>query len=143
MSTSDKRTEDRRYFRTVGAYLLATAVTALFGAVYERFSHEVYSFFMIYAFAVPFLLGAVPFFLGQRSGRPYPDRRAADLLHAGIAALTAGCLMQGVLEIYGTSHPLLSVYWIAGAVLLTAGAVKLLIRPRRRRPCPAGPEGRT
>ena len=40
-----------RYASVVGAYLLSTVICALFGAVYELFSHEVYSYYMIYAFA--------------------------------------------------------------------------------------------
>ena len=41
-------------------YLAAAVFCALFGAVYEIFSHGVFSFFMIYAFAFPLVLGAVP-----------------------------------------------------------------------------------
>ena len=37
--------------KTGFAYLLAALFCALFGFVYERFSHEVYSGFMIYAMA--------------------------------------------------------------------------------------------
>ena len=44
-------------------YLAAALLCAFFGAVYERFSHEVYSYSMIYAFAVPLGLGALPLML--------------------------------------------------------------------------------
>ena len=102
------------------AYLLAAVCCALFGAVYELFSHEVYSFFMIYAFAFPLLLGVIPFFLMYKHGRRFPGK-AADLVHAGVAALTVGSIMQGVLQIYGTSSPLTAVYWAAGVVLVSVG----------------------
>lgn len=105
----------------LGLYLLATALCALFGAVYERFSHGVYSYFMIYAFACPLLLGAIPFFLLLRSGRPLPCRGAMDCIHAGVSALTVGCVMTGVLEIYGTTNPLTLFYWVAGGALLAVG----------------------
>ena len=120
MFTSDKNGSAKSYASVLGGYLLATVFCALFGAVYERFSHEVYSYFMIYAFSFPLLLGAVPFFLLHSAGRPFP-RRAAWFIHAGTAALTAGSLVQGVLAIYGTSHPLTAVYWIAGAALSAVG----------------------
>ena len=99
---------------------MATVFCALFGAVYELFSHEVWSCFMIGAFAFPLLLGAIPFFLMQKRGKPFPGR-TADLVHAGVAALTVGSILQGVLEIYGTSNPLTAAYWAAGGVLVSVG----------------------
>ena len=120
MFTSDKAVSVKKYASVIGGYLLATAACALFGAIYERFSHEVYSYFMIYAFSFPLMLGAIPFSLMQRAGRPYPYK-AAGLIHAGAAAFTVGSIVQGVLVIYGTSNPLTAVYWIAGTVLSAGG----------------------
>ena len=120
MYTSDKPISGKRYASVIKAYLLATVGCALFGAVYELFSHEVWSCFMIFAFALPLLLGALPFFLLRKRGKPFPGK-AAELVHAGVAALTAGSILQGVLEIYGTSNPLTAVYWTAGGVLVSAG----------------------
>lgn len=39
-------------------HLTAALLLALFGAVYEHFSHEVYSYYMIYAFLIPLAPGA-------------------------------------------------------------------------------------
>lgn len=44
-------------------YLAVTLVCAAFGAVYEIFSHGVYSYFMLYAFAFPLCGGVLPCFL--------------------------------------------------------------------------------
>ena len=118
--TSDNPIAGKRYLAVMEAYLLAAVCCALFGAVYELFSHEVYSFFMIYAFAFPLLLGVIPFFLMYKHERRFPGK-AADLVHAGVAALTVGSIMQGVLQIYGTSSPLTAVYWAAGVVLVSVG----------------------
>ena len=120
MYTSDKPISGKRYASVIKAYLLATVGCAIFGAVYELFSHEVYSCFMICAFLLPLLLGAIPFVLLRMRGKPFPGR-AAELVHAGVAALTVGSILQGALEIYGTSNPLTAVYWTAGGVLVSAG----------------------
>lgn len=120
MFISDKPVSEKRYAAVIGAYLMATVFCALFGAVYELFSHEVWSCFMICAFAFPLLLGAIPFSLLRKRGKPFPGK-AADLVHAGVAALTVGSILQGVLEIYGTSNPLTAVYWAAGGVLVSVG----------------------
>ncbi len=120
MYTSDKPISGKRYASVIKAYLLATVGCAIFGAVYELFSHEVWSCFMIGAFAFPMLLGAIPFFLMQKRGKLFPGK-AADLIHAGVAALTVGSILQGALEIYGTSNPLTIAYLAAGGALTATG----------------------
>lgn len=121
MSASDKPSAKGGCAPVVRAYLTASAACALFGAVYELFGHGVYSLFMICAFAPPLLCGFVPFFLLGKAGKPLPGGLAAELIHAGAAALTVGSIMQGVLEIYGTTNPLVTVYWIVGGVLSAVG----------------------
>ena len=127
MYTSDKPISGKRYASVIKAYLLATVGCAIFGAVYELFSHEVWSCFMICAFAFPLLLGAIPFFQMQKRGKPFPGR-AAELVHAGVAALTVGSILQGVLEIYGTSNPLTISYWVAGGALTAIGWLLTFIK---------------
>ncbi len=107
--------------------LIAALFCALFGAVYELFSHGVYSYGMIYAFAFPLALGVLPFMLFTVLRAPYPNRFARSAYHAGIAALTVGSLVSGALEIYGTTNPLTLVYWIVGGTLIVFGTVTYLI----------------
>ena len=127
MYTSDKPVSEKSYTSVIKTYLLETVGCAIFGAVYELFSHGVYSCFMIGAFAFPLLLGAIPFFLMQKRGKPFPGR-AAELVHAGVAALTVGSILQGVLEIYGTSNPFMIVYWVAGGTLTAIGWLLTFIK---------------
>ena len=62
MYTSDKN-EIIRYADDVlhdaFLFLAAGIVCAVFGLIYEIFSHEVYSFYMIYAFLIPLVPGAL------------------------------------------------------------------------------------
>ena len=104
---------------------------ALFGAVYELFSHEVYSYFMIYACAVPLMLGVMPYALLLIS-RKVPGRAALNLWNSGIAALSVGCVFRGVLEIYGTTNSLGAVYPIVGSLLLTAGLITGIVGLKRK-----------
>ena len=117
----------RQAVRIAGNYIAASLLCALFGAVYELFSHEVYSYSMIYAFVIPLAGGALPFLAVAMGhiGR-FPGRISRSLYHAAITTFTIGSIMKGVLEIYGTTSALLPAYWIAGG-LLTAGAVILNI----------------
>lgn len=112
--------------------ITATVLLALFGAVYELFSHGVYSYFMIYAFAIPLILGVLTYALFLIF-RKYPKRAAVNLWNSGIAALSAGCVFRGVLEIYGTANSLSVIYPVSGLLLLTAGLITGIIGLKRKR----------
>jgi len=135
LSTSRKR---GAHARSPRGYVVASLACAAFAAVYEHFSHGVYSVFMVGRFAWPLVLGAVPALLaGLRGARVPPAARRAWAL--GVATLTAGSAFQGVLEIYGTTSPLVVAYWVAGPALLVLAVVLALAarpapgrRPERR-----------
>jgi len=103
-------------------YLFATAGCLVFGAVYELFSHRVYSPWMIFAFLIPFTGGVLPCTALWMVPRiPRPGVWSRRLWNSGVAVLTAGSLFRGILEIYGTTNRLEAVYWTAGAALAVAG----------------------
>ena len=102
-------------------YLIAAAALLGFGVVYECFSHRVYSAFMLGAFLFPLLLGALPCaLLGYAPLRFRPGALTRCLWGSGVAALSAGSLFRGGLEIYGTTNRLGAVYWWAGALFCAA-----------------------
>ncbi len=124
MFTSDNSPEKRRIAKIGFTYLLISVFCAFFGAVYEHFSHEVYSGYMIYAFAFPLVGGALPFLSMALFKCPtLPDRIAFHLYNAGIASVTVGSIMEGVLAIYGTTNDLLKIYWYVGGTLIVGGIV--------------------
>ena len=110
-------------------YLLVTIFTALIGAVYELFSHGVYAYGMLYAFAFPLMGGVLPALLLARRGSWFPSEAALQLWHFGISALTVGTLFSGALTIYGTSSQLTKVYWLAGAVCLLLSLLTAWLLP--------------
>lgn len=119
MFISDTDAQKRHIAKTTFAYLLASLFCVLFGAVYEHYSHEVYSGNMIYAFVFPLAGGVLPFSVMSLLGRGrVPGRLPLNLYNAGIATLTIGSIMEGVLEIYGTTNDILKIYWIAGIGLV-------------------------
>ena len=119
--TSDTDT-NKKLFKTGFVYLIASLFCALFGAIYEHYSHEVYSYFMIYSFAFPLVLGALPsFILCTVKSFKSPDRLSANLYNSGISTLTVGSIVRGILDIYGTTNNLVYVYLIAGVTLTLSG----------------------
>ncbi|WP_049895703.1 hypothetical protein [Oribacterium sp. NK2B42] len=123
----------------VMGYVLITIAVALFGAIYEYFSFGVYSYYMIYAFVIPLILGVLPwiFIASDRMGKgaaekDFPPMYTINLWGSGIATLTVGSVFHGILDIYGTTGSLSKVYFIVGAVLLLV-AVMTFIGDKEKR----------
>ena len=127
MSTSGTERKLSAQKKLILIDLIAALFCALFGAVYEAFGHGVYSYGMLYAFAFPLALGVFPLYLIDVLHAPYPGKALRNLWHAGIAALTTGSIVTGILEIYGTTNPLTAVYWILGAVFIATGAAGYVV----------------
>lgn len=103
-------------------WLLITVGTVFFAAVYECFSHQVYSRAMILAFLYPLLGGFIPAtLLMSAKARLQPGEWTRSFWSVGIAALTLGSLFRGVLEIYGTTSSLSVAYPVLGWSLLALG----------------------
>ncbi|MBP3898594.1 MAG: hypothetical protein J6D57_12285 [Mogibacterium sp.] len=77
-------TSDNRYLKTSFIYLIVSIVLMIAGAVYEHFSFGVYSYFMIYAFAIPLAGGALPFL-----AKYMKDMRGAEASSGAAARITA------------------------------------------------------
>ncbi len=104
-------------FESAFGQLLFAFFCGLFGAVYEIFSHEVYSYFMIYAFAIPLIFGVIiPFVLLRFTGMRVTGH-ALVVLNMAIVTLTVGCIFRGVLDIYGTTNRMIIVYPSVSAIL--------------------------
>ncbi len=125
--------------RTGIAYIAASIVIAVAAAVYGMFSHGVHSPFMTYAFAIPLMLGAAPHIAAALSGRAkkgegirriLTDDAVCDLQLAVIATLTAGSLLKGVLDIYGTTNRLLIGYPVLAAAITAVFMIKKVSRGR-------------
>ena len=121
MSTSARELKNNLLYNLAGAAFLG-----VFGAIYEHFSHGVYSPFMVFAFAVPLLLGVLVYGV-LLIAKKYPGRAAVLLWNSGIAALSVGSVFKGVLDIYGTTNPLIVVYPVAGGILLLAAVAAAAI----------------
>ena len=134
---------DKKTLKTAIVYLFASLFTALFGAVYEIFSHGVYSYFMIYAFAIPLVLGTLVYLAAAFLGKGAPGEKAQLFYHPCVTALTVGCILKGVLDIYGTTSRLLIIYSIGAVFLLIiCFIVSGFERRKRKDPEDAGSRGK-
>ncbi len=125
-------TSDNKALKNCIGHICAAAFLAFFGAVYEYFSHEVYSYYMIYAFAVPLFFGALPYGIAALKNVT-PHRVTINLWNAAVAAFAVGSLFKGVLDIYGTTNSLIIVYPVVGIILVSAAAGAKIARSFDRR----------
>ncbi len=131
MSASPAESSINACIRIAYRYLLVTILCAVFGAVYELFSHGVFAYGMLYAFAVPLLGGLLPVLVMLKYRIKLPPGKSMLLWNFGISALTVGCLFHGALEIYGTTSRLTFVYWLIGGVcMLIALLMGLLVQEK-------------
>ena len=107
--------------------IAAALFCALFAAVYESFIFGVYSYFMLFAFVVPLLGCSLPYSIMVFRNRNIPGASALRLWNSGIAILTVGSIIQGVIEIYGTTNHLTIIYAAAGIFFLIAGLMSWLL----------------
>lgn len=122
MSLSDTKAKKLQAGRTAIIYLCVSMFCGMFSAIYEHFSHGVYSDFMVYLFMFPLAGGALPFTaIGLINKLPFPTPAAKRSYNSGIASFTTGSCIKGILDIYGTSSGYTAVYWVAGVLLVCAG----------------------
>lgn len=107
------------------AFLAFAGLAALVGQIYSLFGHGVRSAAMDWMFLYPLLGGSLIDLLislllpGIKAQRSY--RLFCNLHSAGIAALTAGSFLKGILEIAGAASPYLPWFFGTGWLLIAAG----------------------
>lgn len=124
--------------RRLYGYLAVTILCGIFSVVYEAFSHQVYSPFMVYLFAIPLVLGVLPEVLAW-VWPPFNVHSAWLRLvqDFAVATLTIGSALQGIVEIYGTTTSYTALYLIVGCGLLLASGVMWLIYYSQPIPSPS------
>lgn len=110
-------------------YIIATLFCILFAMIYEFFSHDVYSNFMIYSFTIPLIFGVIMYFtMYLLKIKKLPNKIENNLYNASIATFTFGEIMQGVLEIYGTTNSKIYLYLIVGALFFMISLISYIFR---------------
>ena len=100
MYTSDIDYEKIKTRKMSLIYLCVTMFCGLFSAVYEYFSHGVDSNFMIFLYMIPLITGVLPYAAaGFIDFLPSPSAVSRRVYNCGVATLSLGCCLNGVLEI--------------------------------------------
>lgn len=114
-------------------FLAVTAFVILFSGIYEIFSHQVMSWWMILA-AGPFLAGAACWFVFYKTGLfQTPCRPFQICFMMATVSCTLGMVVRGVLEIYGTWSSLVHSYDILFGVFFFGSVLSLILYLHYRR----------
>ena len=99
-------------------YLIGIVCTLIFGFIYEQFSHEVYSYYMMYAFIIPiiglFLIRLI--------------KIDSELFDMGVVTITIFSILKGVFEIIGITNKYTIIYLIVGITLIIISIIIKLLK---------------
>jgi len=131
----DRKSKTWQIRKTELVYLILSLVAITVDHIYALFGHGVRSSFMSCMFLYPLLGGAVVYFMIERLSprvvRAAGYRLFYNVYNSGIAILTAGSFLEGILEIAGTSSPFTMWFFLAGWIFIAAGVMLFLIKPLR------------
>lgn len=124
-------TLDKIYRDNILGHMIFAIFIAVFGAIYEKFSHEVYSYYMIYAFMIPLCLGSFAYLLASKRAKKEPRNITVSAWNAVVVTLTIGSIFEGILEIYGTTNRLVWFYPVAAIIFLLIAIGSKFLNNRR------------
>lgn len=124
-------TLDKIYRDNILGHMIFAIFIAVFGAIYEKFSHEVYSYYMIYAFMIPLCMGSFAYLLASKRAKKEPRNITVSAWNAVVVTLTIGSIFEGILEIYGTTNRLVWFYPVAAIIFLLIAIGSKFLNNRR------------
>jgi hypothetical protein len=120
----------------VYVYTTAAAFCILFNYVYSLYAHGVSSDFMTYMFLFPLLGGSLVFmgFYLLKKRVKAPSRLSFNLYNSGIAWLTVGSCIKGVMEIAGYESDYVTAFFVIGFFFLFFGLLACIIQYLEKKP---------
>lgn len=103
-------------------WLGITVFTIIFALVYEHFSFGVWSNAMVFMFVFPLILGFIPSLILTIARWGYLPR----LWNDGVLVITAGSLLTGIIEIYGSDSYYTPWFFYIGTALLILGVLQII-----------------
>ncbi|HFU3731418.1 TPA: hypothetical protein ACGO5Q_000826 [Streptococcus suis] len=107
-------------------YFSLSAFLFIFSRVYESLSYGETAFHMHYLFCVTLIGGSL--LLGLMAIHRTLSRLTFNLWNSGVATITAGFLLRGIINLSGRSTTLDQPYWYVGAGFLILAVISLFIK---------------
>lgn len=121
------KSNSKKLGKTIVVYFLMTLLAIAVNLIYGLFGHGVRAAAMTWMFLYPLLGGALGYLLIDRYlafiTRFVVYRIGYNSYNSGLAALTVGSFLKGILEIAGTNSPYLIIFFFLGWVAVGIGLV--------------------
>ncbi|HHT7816774.1 TPA: hypothetical protein ACT2IN_001843 [Streptococcus suis] len=125
MSTSVTNSNSKRAIRTFMTYFSLSAFLFIFSRVYESLSYGEVSFYMHYLFCVTLIGGGI--LLAIMAIKKNLSRISFNLWNSGVAVITAGFLLRGIINLSGRSTTLDKPYWYIGGFFLIIALASIFL----------------
>lgn len=130
ISAIDCNSGKKRLKKTAMAYVWVSLAAVVVNNVYGLFSHGVGSAAMSWMFLYPLIGGTGVYFLiyllVPQVGCCMGYRLFTNIYNSGIATLTVGSFLKGILDIAGTASQYVPLFFIIGLILAIMGIAVLL-----------------
>jgi len=134
LSISDINLKNNKWknIKIMLVYLAVSILCIAVNKIYATFGHGVSSDAMKGMFLYP-LMGGILFFpvsgiLISRISKYYGDRMFFNIYNSGIATLTVGSFLKGIMDIAGTSSQYVVLYYQIGWVCIAFSLILSMIR---------------
>lgn len=100
-------------------YFIISILTFIISIIYELFSHNIISAYMMCSCLIPLIFGAlISLLIYKKVLKKIPNRISVNFYNASIATITVFLFVSGILEIAGRANKLISIYIIITILLL-------------------------
>ncbi len=116
---------NRRFKKTIITYLFTTIFLYIFSRIYQSQSYGEVSFFMNYLFLIPFI-GGILLSIILKFDFSF-SRLSFNLWNSGVAVVTAGFLLRGIINLSGRSTTFDKPYFYIGTLFLVVAIINHLV----------------
>ncbi|MDF2592928.1 MAG: putative rane protein [Clostridia bacterium] len=125
------KNQSKHFRKTILTYLILSILAIVVNKVYALFGHGVSSPAMTWMFLYPLIGGALFYFLiygfANKIIKFTLYRLFFNIFNSGIATLTFGSFLKGVMDIAGSGSIYLVFYYVVGGLFIAAGLILMFI----------------
>lgn len=125
------KNQSKQLVKTIVIYLILSLFAIVVNKVYAIFGHGVSSAAMTWMFLYPLIGGSLFYFLiyafSSKIIKFAGYRLFFNIYNSGIATLTFGSFLKGVMEIAGADSPYLAYFYEVGGLFIAAALILMIV----------------
>ena len=109
--------------KQIKKYFILSIVVLIISIIYELFSHGVISYYMILSFLIPLIMGTGIYYLIYKINKKSIYKLPSQIYNSSILTFLLYFILNGILEIYGTTNNKINIYLLLGFLLLITSII--------------------